>query len=268
MKKIFLIPIIVVLAAALVVSTIFISSYYSESKKQKSEYDEIASLVKAINPTKEVSDESETTTGKGNSIPYATDDGTGDETDTLSYTDLTLLNEDTVGWIRIDGTAVNYPVVQSKTSPNFYIHHNFYKQESVYGCPFVQDNCDVNKPSDNVVIYGHHMNDGSMFAALSNYQSYDYYTQHRYIQFDTLHENHKYEVVAAFDTKVGTGFRYYSFINASSENDFNTFVSKCKSLSFYDTGANVNFGDKLLTLSTCDNITNGGRIVVVAKRVS
>ena len=267
MKKFILIPIIVVLTAVLVVSIVFISSYYNESHKQKSKYDELASLVETSPETSSTSSE-KSTTNPDTDFDYVDDDTDTSDNQKLNYRDLPLLNADTVGWIRIDGTAINYPVVQSKSNPNFYLYHNFYKQESVYGCPFVQDNCDANKPTDNVVIYGHHMNDGSMFAEFANYSSYDFYTDHKYIQFDTLHENHRYEVLAAFKTEAQTGFRYYSFVNASSDADYNAFVSKCKSLSYYDTGVTAKNGDKLITLSTCDNISSGGRIVVVAKQIS
>ena len=71
-----------------------------------------------------------------------------------------------VGWIKINDTVINYPVMQTKKIPDYYLNHDFYKNESEYGCPYVQANCDVDAPSDNVIIYAHHMNDGSMFAGL------------------------------------------------------------------------------------------------------
>lgn len=259
MKKLILIPLIVVLAVSLTVSTIFICDYYSKSFEQKSEYEKLATMV-------EVTAESTENTSTEVSTTHGT--AKAKEKDTyVNFKEIKSLNNDTVGWIRIDGTAINYPVVQSKNTANFYLDHNFYKQKSVYGCPFVQENCDVNEPSDNVVIYGHNMNDGSMFAGLSKYTSYDFYKSHKYIEFDTVTEKHKYEVISVFTTSAQSGFRYYSFVNATSEDDYNSFVSKVKELSLYDTGANAHYGEKLITLSTCEYTHTNGRLVVVAKRI-
>lgn len=94
-----------------------------------------------------------------------------------------------VGWIKVEDTKINYPVMQSKEEPNFYLRHGFDKAYTVYGCPYVQENCDVDAPSDNLIIYGHHMNDQSMFAGLMKYQSKSFWENHKTVQFDTLTEN-------------------------------------------------------------------------------
>lgn len=169
-------------------------------------------------------------------------------------------------------TKINYPVMQSKDNPNFYLRHGFDKSYTVYGCPYVQENCDVDAPSDNLVIYGHHMNDNSMFAGLMKYADKSFWEKHKIIQFDTLTEKGKYEVVAAFKTEVYTdspnSFRYYDFVNADTEDDFDAYIAKCKELAIYDTGVNAEYGDKLITLSTCEYSHNNGRMVVVAKKVA
>ena len=261
MKKLILISLVVVLTVSLVVSIIFIWDYYSKSNEQKAVYDELVSIVERTDTTEEIS----TTVSE-----QGTDDKQHTENNkvfSVNYTELNTLNSDTVGWIKVDGTPINYPVVQSKDKPNFYIDHNFYKQGSVYGCPFIQENCDVNEPSDNVVIYGHNMNDGSMFAGLNKYTSHNFYKAHRYIEFDTLYEKHRYEIVSVFKTSAQSGFRYYGFVNALSSDDFNFYISTCKELSLYDTGVSAIYGDKLITLSTCEYTHTNGRLVVVAKRV-
>ena len=261
MKKLILIPVILVLAVSLIVSTIFIWDYYSKSNEQKAVYDELASMVVSTDTTEE-------------NTPSASEKDTDEvetesqETVSVNFTELNTLNSDTVGWIKVDGTPINYPVVQSKDKPNFYIYHNFYKQGSVYGCPFVQENCDVNEPSDNVVIYGHNMNDGSMFAGLNKYTSHNFYKAHKYIEFDTLYEKHRYEIVSVFKTSAQSGFRYYGFVNASSSDDLNSYISTCKELSLYDTGVSASYGEKLITLSTCEYTHTNGRLVVVAKRIN
>lgn len=259
MKKLILIPLVVVLTFSLIASTVFIWDYYSNSFEQKSEYETLATKVEETVESVESTSSEEST---ANSTAKAKEKDTY-----VNFKELKSLNDDTVGWIRIDGTAINYPVVQSKNRANFYLDHNFYKKGSVYGCPFVQENCDVNKPSDNVVIYGHNMNDGSMFAGLNKYTSYDFYKNHKYIEFDTVTKKHKYEVISVFSTTAQTGFRYYSFVNATSDDDYNSFVSKAKELSLYDTGANAHYGDKLITLSTCEYTHTNGRLVVVAKSI-
>ena len=129
----------------------------------------------------------------------------------------------------------------------------------------------MQKPSDNIIIYGHHMNDGSMFAGLMKYKEQSFWEEHKTISFDTLTDRCEYEVVAVFKTVVYTdsaeSFRYYQFTDAENEAEFDEYIAKCKELALYDTGISAEYGDKLITLSTCEYSRNNGRLVVVAKRV-
>ena len=181
-------------------------------------------------------------------------------------------NPDMVGWVKINDTVINYPVMQTKKIPDYYLNHDFYKNESVYGCPYVQANCDVDAPSDNVIIYAHHMNDGSMFAGLENYRSKDYWSSHKTISFDTLNKKASYDILAVFAVPVDESdkntFKFYEFVNAYDAEHYSSFISKCKALSFYETGISAKQGDKLLTLATCEYTNNNGRLVVVAKRTT
>ena len=183
------------------------------------------------------------------------------------YQKLYLQNEDMVGWISIAGTTINYPVMQSRNNPNFYLKHNFEKEYSDLGTPYVQENCDIAE-SDNLVIYGHHIKGGKMFGALEDYKSKSFYEEHKNIQFDTLTEQEEYEIVAVFKTVAysSEGFRYYDFVDAENEEDFNSYVGKCKELALYDTGVTAEYGDRLITLSTCEYSALNGRLVVVAKK--
>lgn len=176
-------------------------------------------------------------------------------------------NNDFVGWLRIDGTNINYPVMQSPDNPNFYLKHSFGKEYSNYGVPYVQENCELGV-SDNAIIYGHNMDDGSMFADLCKYESEDFYREHKVIQFDTMDGFGEYEVIAVFKTVAysNEGFPYFLFVNAEKPKDFDNFISKCKELALYDTGVTAEYGDKLITLSTCEYSRNNGRMVVVAKK--
>ena len=162
--------------------------------------------------------------------------------------------------------------MQSVNEPNFYLKHGFDKEYSDYGCPYVQEDCDVQKPSDNLVIYGHHMSNGSMFAHLEKYKDEGFWSEHRIITFNTLTDKQGYEIVAVFRTVVYTdspkAFKFYRFIDAESANEFDDFIAKCKELSFYDTGVTAEYGDKLITLSTCEYSRNNSRLVVVAKHIT
>jgi len=182
------------------------------------------------------------------------------------------INNDMVGWIQIPGTTVDYPVVQSKYEKDFYLRRNFYKQNAVCGAIYAREACSIDPASDNVVLYGHNMNNGTMFQNLLNYKKKNYWQSHRYVYFDTLTEYRTYEIFAVFVTSADRdeGFRYHTFNNASSPEAFDEFVAKCKELSYYDTGITPEYGDKLVTLSTCDRTVGygaDGRLVVVARRV-
>ncbi|MEY8313201.1 class B sortase [Oscillospiraceae bacterium 42-9] len=178
-------------------------------------------------------------------------------------------NHDFVGWLHIDGTNINYPVMQSPDNPNFYLKHSFDKEYSNYGVPYVQENCELGV-SDNITVYGHHMNDGSMFADLCKYESEDFYREHKTIHFDTMDGFGEYEVVTVFKTVAysNAGFPYFLFVNAEKQEDFDDFIAKCSELQLYDTGVTAEYGDKLITLSTCEYSRTNGRMAVVAKKVS
>ena len=227
--------------------------YYAEVDEQTETFEEIAEMVEQAPTDETVPDDAPVSEGE----------------DVLAkYQKLYLQNEDMVGWISIAGTTINYPVMQSRNNPNFYLKHNFEKEYSDLGTPYVQENCDIAE-SDNLVIYGHHIKGGKMFGALEDYKSKSFYEEHKNIQFDTLTEQAEYEIVAVFKTVAysSEGFRYYDFVDAENEEDFNSYVGKCKELALYDTGVTAEYGDRLITLSTCEYSARNGRLVVVAKMV-
>lgn len=192
-----------------------------------------------------------------------------EETILPEYGELFLQNTDMAGWISIDGTKLNYPVMQTPNEPNFYLKHNFEKEYSDLGTPYVQEDCDISQ-SDNLVIYGHHIKGGKMFGALEDYKAKSFYEEHKIIHFDTLTQHGEYEIVAVFKTIAysSEGFRYYDFVNADGEENFNAYIEKCKELALYDTGITAEYGDRLITLSTCEYSAQNGRLVVVAKKVN
>ena len=183
------------------------------------------------------------------------------------YAELYAQNSDFMGWLRIDGTGIDYPVMQSKDDPDFYLKHNFSKEYSRFGIPYMQENCGLS--SDNIIIYGHNIKSKSMFNELTEYKDKDFYTAHKYITFDTLDEQRIYEVIAIFKTVAysDSGFQYYDFVNANTEEEFNDYVAKSRALSFYDADVTAEYGDKLLTLTTCEYSQENGRFAVVAKLI-
>ena len=179
------------------------------------------------------------------------------------------INTDIIGWIQIDNTNINYPVMQNG---EFYLNKDFYKKSSSYGIPFLASYCNIQN-SDNLIIFGHHMKNHKMFADLENYKSESYYNNHKTIKFYTL-ENGKtllntYEVIIAFKTVAYSeeGFQYHTFYKASNEKEYNDYISKCKELELYDTGKTAKYGEKLITLSTCEYSQMNGRMVIIAKKI-
>ena len=186
------------------------------------------------------------------------------------YKNLLIKNKRLIGWVKIDDTNIDYPVVQ--TSDNeYYLTHNMEQEYDKNGTIFLDKDCDIIKPSTNFIIYGHHMNSGKMFGKLDLYEEEDYYKEHPYIQFDTIYEKGTYEVMYVFRSRVYNEdeivFKYYQFIDANSAQEFDSYMEEMSSMSFYDTGVTAEYGDQLLTLSTCDNQGKNGRFVVVAKRI-
>ena len=184
---------------------------------------------------------------------------------------LYLENSDMVGWILIEGTGIDYPVMQTPADPNYYLKHDFERNYTDYGCPFMQADCDALCPSDNLIIYGHNMKDGSMFADLAKYRSKDFWQSHKTVWFDTALGSSAYEIFAVIHTTVqadaADAFPFYRFVDAASPEEYADYVSICQARALYDTGISAQYGDKLLTLSTCDNITDDGRLLVIAKRI-
>lgn len=185
------------------------------------------------------------------------------------FSEVFLKNSDLVGWIRIPGTKVDYPVMQTPDSPDYYLKRNFDHAASSRGAIYVREECDVFRPSDNVTIYGHRMQSGAMFGELDKYMQADFCQENPYIYFDTIRQLHTYEIMAVFVTSAtaGEGFAYHMFVDAANDAEFMQYVDTCKALSVYETGVTAEPGDKLITLSTCEYSRYNGRLVVVAKLV-
>lgn len=272
---------IVIFAGIFLVSAFYIGNYFWESAKQQGMYEDLINKVHThlkdptnpiqTNPvgTDDTGDPA-ATEPEANPLVQVENPETGELVWVLpEYAEIFQINPDLIGWIRIDDTKVDYPVVQKPASVDYYLYRNFYREDSSRGCLYAREVCDVFTPSDNITIYGHCMRDNTMFGSLTSYKKKSYCQDHPIIHFDTLTEHHTYEIVSVFITTayVDKGFAYHSFVDAENESEFNTFVSRCKSLSLYDTGVGAAYGDKLICLSTCDYTVENGRLVVVAKRI-
>ena len=180
-------------------------------------------------------------------------------------------NSDLVGWIVVEGTDINYPVVQSKVYQEYYLDHNFDGEEDEAGAIFADARNDVFLPDDNIILYGHNMKNGSMFGTLQSYLNKNYYDEHKTISFDTLYDRHKYEIVSVGLSKISDEsadtFKYYNFLNASGKKEFNSYAKNIKKLEAYDTGVSMKYGDKLITLSTCNSVEEDGRLFIIAREV-
>lgn len=189
------------------------------------------------------------------------------------YAELYKANSDIIGWVKIDDTKIDYPIMQTQSDPEYYLHRSFDKEQADSGTPFMDAASDIFVPTSNFLLYGHNMKNGTMFHDLLKYDSREFYEEHKTFKFDTIYKGGQgeYEVIAAAYSKIypkdSTKFKYYQYAGITTESEFNEYVAGVKSLSIYDTGATAEYGDQLVTLSTCAYHTDDGRFFVVGKRI-
>lgn len=271
---------LVLLIGVFVFCAWYLADYFLGSKEQADAYEDLAAMVEAARPTAPAATDapgSDATAAPGETQgeqapalpPRPAENKVNEEGILLEYASLYEMNPDLAGWISIEGTRVNYPVMHTPGRTDYYLQRNFGGDFSSWGCIYAREECDLNAPSDNVTIYGHNMKDGSMFAGLNDYTSREFWEEHRYIRFDTLSEHHTYEIFAVFTTTAseGEGFDYHEFVDAADEMEFDTFIAKCLSLSLYGTDIVPSYGDKIICLSTCEYTQTNGRLVVAAVRI-
>lgn len=251
------------LALFLLFAGLALSTWLSAKGEQR-QFDELAALVvsEPADPDdilQPVEDEPDTT-----ELPQETTDN---ET---RFAALYERNPDFVGWLSIEESELSYPVMCRPEDPEYYLKHDFDGESSSSGVPFFGEGCDLS--SSNIIIYGHNMKNGTMFSSLTKYTDEAYYETHPVITFDTLEGDGSYQIIAAFREQVhGRSetdvFRYYDYGGDLTEEQFNDYLSNIRKLSLYDTGVTAEYGDTLLTLSTCAYHTENGRFVVVTKKL-
>ncbi|MBF0995773.1 MAG: class B sortase [Lachnospiraceae bacterium] len=212
-----------------------------------------------------------------NKKPAAADTGAGKPVQKLKrvilpqYEGLYEQNPDLAGWLRIPDTVIDYPVMYLKDDNDFYLKHNFRKEEDNNGLLVLDKRCDRNGDGISVLIHGHHMKSGKMFGSLKKYESKAYEEEHSKIYYDTLYEQRVYGIIGVFISSVYNSnrgdFQYYDYIDIRNKEEFDTYVQNVKEQSLYDTGLDAKFGDELITLSTCEYSRSNGRLVVVGRRI-
>ena len=280
MRKILSIGLLVVSIGGIGVSAVNLIPYMREEAQSASLYAELAAIHAAgddshtdgmiVTPMATMTvtnvEESDQVDGEA-SLPDETPEPTLSPVIHSGLLALHEKNPDCVAWITIEGTVIDYPVMYRPGQKNYYLHRDFNGNHASAGALFIAENCEPDD-GDNVIIYGHHMNSGNMFAALNKYKKQSFYEEHSRIVYETLHGLETYEVMFAFTTPVYTGhdFEYYAFSKAKSAEEFDAYVAACRERSLYDTGVTARYGDKLLTLSTCEYSQKNGRMVVVTRR--
>lgn len=246
-----------------------LADYYVKTQKAADDFHEIADIVEQVKVTSPVFTPQETQPEVD--LVAVEHPATGETVMVLpEYAEIFTMNPDTVGWISIADTRVNYPVMHHPEKKDYYLYKDFYQKYSSSGSIYIREDCDVFRPTDNVTIYGHRMNSGAMFADLLKYKDEQFYIDHPHIQFDTLRERHYYVIMSVFtiSASVNNGFAYHQMTDAADRAEFDAFVEQCKTRAFYDTGVTAVYGDKLITLSTCELGDSSRRVVVVAKRIA
>lgn len=280
--RIILIVLIVALSGVFLVSGFMLAREWIRDETEKSAFNELTEIKKhaaekaanAVRPGG-AADPGESDTASSEKDPGGDpdEDPGGDPAGsdvTALYEELAAMNGDLFGWVTIDGTVLDYPVMFTPKNPEYYLRRGFDKKYSYSGVPFMDGKC---VPDGNhYLIYGHNMKNQTMFSILPKYQKKSYFEEHPIIKFDTLNESREYQVMAAFRSRAygadETGvFRYYAYADLTKESRFEEYVKNCLRASAYKTGVTAEFGDELLTLSTCDYQTEHGRFVVVAKRI-
>lgn len=265
-KKVIINVLIVICICVMVGSGGYLGFYYYNSHKSEKNMDELREMIDVTEEQSVGKDESQ----KTEEPQFVTINGVSVQ---KKFENLYKSNKDFVGWIKIDGTNVDYPVMHTPNDSEYgeyYIKRNFGGEYSAAGVPFIDRNCILSPPTDNIIIYGHNMNSGKMFHDILKYEDEEFYNAHKTITFDTIYGDGEYEVVAAFYGQIlaedSKEFKYYQFVNAGSEEEFTEFVNNIKRKSVVDTGVSVEYGDELITLSTCAYHIKNGRFAVIAKK--
>jgi sortase B len=267
-KKISTIAVISVFSIIILLCLISIVSQKITEHNEKAEFEKLAEIVTEDTTDATVAEE---TVRKPNLLKVSNFDNEVQAEQTVSYTtyyephsisELISMNSECFGWISIAGTNINYPVMHTPSNPQKYLNKNFYGEYSYSGTPFLDARCSAD--STNLIIYGHHMNNGTMFADLCNYTDYSYFTEHPTVVLETKDGAFIYSVFSVM--KVKSDDDWYKFLKTDLDKIYEKWVSYAKSKSLYSTEITPVYGQQILTLSTCYGYNQDDRILVLAVR--
>ena len=263
-KKIIYIFVYILLSILILISAIYIIKFLLSKEEAKKESELLDTVEINNNEIEKEKKDTEETTEKTNEVENK-------ETERmLKVKELQKENTDIVGWLEIENTNINYPVLQGEDN-EYYMTHNYKKEKSKNGSIFLNKDYDWNIPSSNLLMYGHNLGNGTMFQELLKYQNKEFYNNHKVIRFTTAKEDAEYEIISVFKSRVyykseQNVFRYYYFINANTEEEYNNYVENAKKASIYEIEPTAKYGDQLITLSTCSYHVKDGRFAVVGKK--
>lgn len=245
-----------VLGLCIVGSVGYLIFYYALYQKNDMEYNSLAALVKE---------------DAGGTVKINYEEAKDMPPILKKYETLYQKNKKIVGWLKIDGCGIDYPVMQT-TDNEYYLDHNYNQEYDKNGSLFMDKDCNAAFPTDNTIIYGHHMKSGKMFGKLNYYSKKSFWEENPTFTFDSIYEAGTYEVMYVFRSRIYSEeeivFKYYQFLKSSSGDEFYSNMESMAELSLYDTGVTASYGDRLLTLSTCDSSEEDGRFVVVARKIN
>lgn len=260
-QKISLVIVSVLLSAVLAASGFMICRELSSQQKEKENFKELAELITVtqLETTESTETENASTPTEETTEPEKPQETTGRD-----LSKLFALNSECIGWISIPGTAVDYPVMYTPDNPQKYLRKNFYGEYSQSGVPFLDGRCDTE--SGNYIIYGHNMKNGTMFSNLRYYTDKAFCMEHPTIELETADGLKFFEIFAVL--KTDNADEWYNFITADVKEFFGERIEESKARSLFQTDITPEYGQRLLTLSTCYGSSKSGRLLVLAVHVN
>ena len=261
MKKPIKICAAVLLAGIMLFSAYQLISRQAETAKQEQQFTQLAALANRTGPKK-----------SGNAGVTGTSEAPESSTASAAEQGIDVAalqeeNPDCIAWIEIPDTLISYPVMQTKDTPDYYLRTDFYHEYSDHGVPYLDFRCNL-ADSDNLIIYGHNMNDGSMFSALHGYMQPDFREEHTVINLYTTDGKAEYEVLAALPesgTVEQDGISIFKLTEIANKTAFDEYVEYIERHRLYDAGIIPSYGDKLISLTTCEYSQENGRLVVIGR---
>lgn len=256
--------VIAICSFILVILSVMLVNWYLENKKTNDVLDtiyEVAKVKEIATTTNKEEDNKKETTKKIESL-YSIY-GNMNMLD-VNFDNLQSINSDTVGWIKVNGTKINYPFV--KTSDNeFYLKHSFDKSSNKKGWVFLDYRNDIDFLSKNTILYAHGLVNNQMFGSMRNVIKPNWYNNknNHIIKISTTNNNQLWQVFSTYTIEPES---YYITTNFLSDEEYNNFIETIKSRSVYDYKTEVSTNDKILTLSSCYD--NEKRMVLHAKLIS